>query len=194
LPAMGAGDFVASCSYFALIGMGYMLVQVPALQRFSLYLGHPTYTLSVVLFGMILFSGLGSFVSDRLRNPSHAIYQVPLVAALGIAGLAAFAQPLIEATIDQALWLRCAVVLILICPVSFFLGFCFPLGLRAVAARTDDATPWMWGINGAFGVVASVLSIVLSMGLGINSSWVLAAVLYASLALVARRLARGISI
>lgn len=189
LPAMSAGDFVASCSYFALIGMGYMLVQVPALQRFSLYLGHPTYTLSIVLFGMILFSGLGSLASDRLPNPAPAIWRVPLIAAALIAGLALAAQPLIESTIDQPLWVRCSVVLLLICPVSFFLGFCFPLGLRAVAVRSEDATAWMWGVNGAFGVVASVLSIVLSMAFGISSSWILAAVFYASLGWVARRLA-----
>jgi len=189
LPDMSPGDFAASCSYFALIGMGYMLVQVPALQRFSLYLGHPTYTLSVVLFGMILFSGIGSLVSDRLATPAPAIARIPLIAAALITGLALFAQPLIESTIEQPLWLRCGVVLSLICPISYFLGFCFPLGLRAVAARSEDATAWMWGINGAFGVVASVLSIVMSMAFGITSSWILAALLYASLSGFGRRIA-----
>ena len=186
---MGAGEFALSCCYFAQIGMGYMLVQVPALQRFSIYLGHPTYTLAIVLFAMILFSGLGSFASDRAATPAPAITRVPLLAALLILGLAFGVQPLIELTIEQPLWLRCLVVIALIAPVSFLLGFCFPLGLRAVAARSEDATPWMWGVNGAFGVVASVLSVVMSMALGISSSWIAAATLYAGLAWVGRRIA-----
>lgn len=188
LPSMGVGEFATACSYFALIGMGYMLVQIPALQRFSIYLGHPTYTLAVVLFAMILFSGLGSFASDRLRTPAVAISRIPVLAAALILGLAFTVQPVIEFTIEEQLWIRCIVVVAMISPISFLLGFCFPLGLRAVAARSEDATAWMWGINGAFGVVASVMSIVLSMAFGIQSSWILAAVLYATLGGVGRRL------
>jgi len=188
LPSMNPGDFATACAYFALIGMGYMLVQVPALQRFSVYLGHPTYTLAVVLFAMILFSGLGSFVSDRAKQVAPAIFIVPIAAAVWIAALALAAQPVIASTIQLALPVRCALVVAMIGPVSFLLGFCFPLGLRAVSARSEEATAWMWGVNGGFGVVASVLAVLLSMSLGIRFSWFAAAAMYALLAGVARRL------
>jgi len=189
LPSMAPGDFAAACAYFALIGMGYMFVQIPALQRFSVYLGHPTYTLAIVLFAMILFSGLGSLVSERAPTPSPAIERIPLLAALAIAGLALAVPPLMQFTLTAPLAVRATLVVALIAPISFLLGFCFPLGLRAVAAQSPDATAWMWGINGAFGVVASIVAVLLSMSSGITSAWLVGAGAYALLSLVGRRLA-----
>jgi hypothetical protein len=189
LPAMRGGEFALACGYFALIGMGYMLVQIPALQRFSIYLGHPTYALAVVLFTMILFSGLGSFASDRQLALRPGIALIPALAAALIGLLAFVAQPLIESTISARLPVRCVVVVAAVAPISFLLGFCFPLGLRAVAQRSPDATAWMWGVNGAFGVVASILAVLISMAFGISAAWLLAAGLYAALAAIAGRVA-----
>jgi hypothetical protein len=169
--------------------MGYMLVQIPALQRFSIYLGHPTYALAVVLFTMILFSGLGSFASDRQLALRPGIALIPALAAALIGLLAFVAQPLIESTISARLPVRCVVVVAAVAPISFLLGFCFPLGLRAVAQRSPDATAWMWGVNGAFGVVASILAVLISMAFGISAAWLLAAGLYAALAAIAGRVA-----
>ena len=66
MPRMRRSDFLASLGYFAAIGLGFMMVQVPFMQRFSVYLGHPTYGVVVTLFSMILMTGVGSFLSDRV--------------------------------------------------------------------------------------------------------------------------------
>jgi hypothetical protein len=83
-PDMPAPVFAAALAYFAIIGLGFMLIQIPLLQQFSLFLGHPTYTFSIVLFLMILAAGLGSLVSDRVKLDRGAPLALPLGLGIGI--------------------------------------------------------------------------------------------------------------
>ena len=92
-------------------------------------------------------------------------------------------QPAIDATLGWQLAGRTAVVAIFIAPLAFALGLCFPIGMRLVGRHSDRITAWMWGVNGASGVIASILAVMASMWLGINSSLLVGAVLYALLAL-----------
>ena len=86
--------------------------------------------------------------------------------------------------------MRCALVVGFVGVASFPLGFCFPLGLRLVRRLSDDAAPWMWGVNGASGVLAAVTAVGLSMWSGIDTSLRVAALAYALLALPATHLGR----
>ena len=78
--------------------------------------------------------------------------------------------------------------MVLVAPIAIVLGFCFPLGLRAVGRISPQATAWMWGINGACGVLASIAAVALSISFGIWVNLVGAAILYAFLTLPARAL------
>jgi hypothetical protein len=192
LPRTSAASFLLSLWYFVAIGVGFMLVQIPCMQRFSVYLGHPVYALVVLLFSMIAATGLGSYVSDRLRIEDEAriTRMVPLAIALAIALLALLVQPVIDATIGWSLALRVTMVIAMITPVAFLLGFGFPLGMRLVQRFAPDAMPWMWGVNGAASVFAAVMSIIVSMAFGIHTNLYAAVLLYGSLALVAPALWR----
>ena len=86
---------------------------------------------------------------------------------------------------------RTLVVAAFIVPLAFALGLCFPIGMRLVGRHSDRVTAWMWGVNGACGVIASILAVMASMWLGITSSLICAAVLYALLAVPMRRLHRN---
>jgi hypothetical protein len=190
-PPMPRRTFACALAYFSLIGVGFMMVQIPYMQRFSVYLGHPTYAIAVILFSMILCAGLGSLVSDRLRveiQPSWAII-VPLLAAATIAIATALMQPVIDATVRLELPARCAIVFALTAAPSLLLGCCFPIGMRLVRALGEGAMPWMWGVNGACGVLASVLAVAISMWAGIEASLYVAMACYALLPLPARLLA-----
>jgi hypothetical protein len=187
-PDLPAPLFRAALAYFAIIGLGFMLIQIPLLQQFSLYLGHPTYTFSIVLFLMILAAGLGSLVSDRLRL-ERAPYRLPIGLGLAVLAEAFLIPPTIEATMGLQLAGRTLVVAAFIVPLAFALGFCFPIGMRLVGRHSDRITAWMWGVNGACGVIASILAVMASMWLGITSSLIGAAVLYTLLVLPMRRLA-----
>jgi hypothetical protein len=88
LPTMEAASFVMSIAYFAIIGVGYLLIQVPFLQRFSVCLGHPTYTFAIILFSMICFTGIRSFVADRFPVARHPrVLVLPVVIGTVVLGL-----------------------------------------------------------------------------------------------------------
>jgi hypothetical protein len=181
-PRMPARAFAASLVYFAGIGLGFMLVQMALLQRFSIYLGHPTHTLSITLFSMILFAGIGSYLSDLVvpRRPWLARL-LPVVAAGGLLLLLAAVQPLTRATIGYPLAARSAIVVGLLAPLSMLLGCFFPTGLRLVSRLSPEATPWMWGVNGAFSVLGSIVAVAISIFVGIHANLLAAAALYGAL-------------
>ena len=173
-PLVAAGTL-----YFSLIGMGFMLAEISLLQRFSVYLGHPIYSLSVCLFSLILASGLGSLASDRLRL--QASRTLSLWGGIVVAYLVALERGLpaiMQSTTHEERLVRIGVSLALIMPLGFLLGFAFPTGMRLVEAVDSQPTPWFWGVNGATGVLASVLGVVLSMSLGINVTLLISAACY----------------
>jgi len=169
--------------YFAALGAGFMLLQFALLQRFSVFLGHPTWSLAIVLFSMILFTGLGSLLSDRVDVTGRRALAIPAAIAAGIAALTAILPIATQAGMGLSLPLRAAVVLLVTAPLSTLLGFCFPIGMRLVGRSDAAVTPWLWGVNGAFSVLGSVCALVLSMVAGISTTLGVAALLYALLGL-----------
>jgi hypothetical protein len=170
---------IAGSLYFSLIGMGFMLAEIALIQYFSIYLGHPTYSLGVCLFSLILASGLGSLASDRLKLNSRIgllLWGCLIVAYL--TAMEVVLPSLFQATTGRERSVRIAISLGAIIPLGFLLGFAFPTGMRLVSAIDAQPTPWFWGINGATGVLASVLGVIFSMSFGINVTMLIAAGCY----------------
>lgn len=192
LPAMDGRAFALSVQWFATIGFGFMLVQIGFMQRFAVYLGHPAYAVIAVLATMILAAGIGSFVSDRVRVEGRdgKSARVALAAAIAIAGAALLVRPLVEHTTSFSIAGRVAFTALIVGAVAFALGFCFPSGMRLVRRISDTADAWMWGVNGASGVLGAVAAVAIAMWGGIALNLWVAAALYASLALVGPALAR----
>ena len=187
--------FLSGLMYFACIGTGFMMVQIPLMQRFSVYLGHPVYAVAVLLFSMILAAGVGSYLSDRIevsRN-SRWTLRVPASIVSLLALIYLISGPLITLTIYQGLLVRCLIVIALVSLAALPMGMCFPLGLRLFRNYSSQCLPWMWGINGATGVLASVFAVAISMWSGINTSLLIAIACYALLALPARFLQAKLS-
>src|SRR5262249_37424422 len=184
---------VAGSLYFSLIGMGFMLAEIALLQRFSVYLGHPIYSLSVCLFSLILASGLGSMASERLKLNSRGKFQTwALLVAAYLVTMGQILPTVFQHTTGQDRLVRIVISVAAIVPLGFLLGFAFPTGMRLVEAIDRQPTPWFWGINGATGVLASVLGVMFSMALGIHVTMLLSALCYlmlipAALALLAMR-------
>jgi hypothetical protein len=183
-------EFSLALLYFGLIGAGFMLVQIPFLQRFSVYLGHPTWTLAVILFGMILFTGVGSALSDRIPTSTRWLPMAPVTIALMLIADTSLIQLVVDTTAAWSLAGRTAVVLALLAPLSILLGLGFPIGMRLVGAASDLATAWLWGVNGACGVLASVGAVAVSMWFGIHRNLWLAAGAYLVVALTLRAMQR----
>ena len=173
---------IAGTIYFSLIGTGFMFAEISLLQFFSVFLGHPTYAMSVCLFSLILSSGVGSLISGRVPLNSNlrlalwgaSVGTYFLIAQAGLSGLFA-------GTTASALPVRVAICLAVVMPVGFLMGFGFPTGMSLVQRVDAEPTPWFWGINGATGVLASVLAVMLGMAYGINVTMALAGVSYLAL-------------
>jgi len=176
-------------AYFALIGMGFMLAEISLLQYFGIYLGHPIYSLGVCLFSLILASGIGSLASGLFSIGARGRFTLWACAVGGyLLVLQYVLTALFAATAAEALPMRIAVSLVVVMPLGFLLGFAFPTGMRLVETIDREPTPWFWGINGATGVLASVLAVMFSMAYGINVTMALAGLCYVGLIPVSWRL------
>jgi SAM-dependent methyltransferase len=189
-PAMPAPAFAWSMTYFAGIGFGYMLMQIGLLQRFAVYIGHPTYTLAIVLFSMLLFTGAGSLISERLRLPAGRVYRgVPAAVAAALVVTAVMLPRVLSETVASGLATRTFWVLVFAAPIATLAGMCFPVGVRLVSSHAG-IVPWAWGVNGAFSVLASIAGVAVSLWLGIDTNFWIAAAIYGTLALVMRTMAQ----
>ena len=183
--AVKRSDTALLC-FFASIGLGFMLVEISMLQRLIVFLGHPIYSLSVILFTLLLASGIGSRLSarvesDRLR-PAGAAFLALLTALVAAAGVAT--APLMAAFQAAETPVRIALSVGLLAAMGLFMGMAFPLGMRLAMVGRPQLAPWLWAVNGAVSVVASVLAVVIAMAYGISTSFWTGVAAYA-IALVA---------
>lgn len=154
--------------YFACLGTGFMLVEIPVVQRLSVYLGHPIYAMVVVLFVLLLFSGLGSLTTGRF-SPGRAPEVIRRVLlALGIIGMAhvLLLSRVLMATQAWTLLPRILLSTALLAPLGFVMGQAYPLGLKWVNAQSPEVIPWMWAVNGSTSVVGSVLAVIVAIHAG----------------------------
>lgn len=176
-------DKARTLVFFGLVGLGFMLVEIPLIQEFVRFLGHPTYALAVILFSLLLFGGLGSRTTQAV--PEDGLVGALRRAALAVvvlAPLAAWALPgLLDSLIHLPLPARCLVAALLLAPLGFALGRPFPLGVRLTGAAFAEIVPWTWAANGAASVVGSVLAICLAMNFGFPTVIGLGAACYACL-------------
>jgi hypothetical protein len=167
-------------AYFALLGVAFMLIEIPVVQRMTLYLGHPTYALAVVLFSLLIFSGLGSLTTQRV-TPERAVFalrrRLPVLLMLIL--LQGFGGPLVMAwTRSWPLAMRIMTVVAMLAPMGFFMGMPFPLGWKWVSRHGAATTPWFWGINGALSVVGSVMAALVSIQFGFRITMLLGVIAY----------------
>jgi hypothetical protein len=162
--------------------MGFMSAEISILQYFSVYLGHPIYSLGVCLFSLILATGLGSLASNFLNIASSRRMLVwGLIVVAYLLCLQHWLTDVFHATTARELSVRISISLAVVIPLGFLLGFAFPTGMKLVEAVDKELTPWFWGINGATSVLASVMAVMLSMSMGIRVTILLSSVCYAML-------------
>jgi spermidine synthase len=155
--------------YFAGIGLGYMAVEIALLQKFGLFLGHPNYALSVVLAGLLLWSGLGSLVSARIVAALGGVRFVAYLLAAIVLAEYFLALPRLLSLIALPFALRVAIVFVLVAPIGLLLGTFFPSGFERLKTAAPPFASWAWGINGIFSVLGPILSVGISATFGMNA-------------------------
>lgn len=169
--------------YFVAIGLGYILVEISFIQRFVLFLGHPTYALTVVIFLLMLSSGAGSLMSRGLIRRTQMVW-IPLTAAILILiADALFLSHALAAWVGLSFAVRLAISAFLVVPLGFVMGMPFPTGLRALTAGEpsqgpDSAVEWAWAMNAAASVLGSVLAMVIAIQFGLTATLACGAVAY----------------
>jgi hypothetical protein len=174
--------------YFLCVGVGYILIQVALIQKFVLFLGRPSYALTVIIFSMLVSSSLGSFFSRRIGTFEDSRLRVVLVAvAVLVALLAAVVTPLVTAFVGLPLAVRVLVTILLIAPAGFAMGMPFPSGLARLEKRHHPSVRWAWSINAASSVLGSALAIFLALYLGLRETLLVGGGLYLAALATLRR-------
>jgi hypothetical protein len=165
--------------YFLLIGIGFMMIEIGLLQRMSVFLGHPVYSLSVLLFTLILATGIGSLVSDILPLDSRPRFFIwALFTGAYVAALPHWLSSVFLAFDSASLVTRAILCVVTIAPAGLLLGFGFPTGMRLVSLIDRRPTPWFWGVNGAAGTLASTVAVASSIAFGIGITLTIGAACY----------------
>ena len=163
--------------YFIAIGLGYILVEIAFIQRFVLFLGNPTYALTVVIFLMLLSSGAGSLLSRRwLPRPTRVVWPMAFIVAALLVCVVAMPR-LLETLVGLPFIVKLVISAALLVPLGLAMGMPFPSGLRALShsVATDEGespkhgtVEWAWAMNAASSVLGSVLAMVIAIQFGLN--------------------------
>jgi spermidine synthase len=179
----------ALLGYFSALGVAFMLVEIPTIQKLTVYLGRPVYSLVIVLFSLLLSSGIGSLVSSRWPEdkliPRLRIALAALVAVILLHTV--LATPVLRATLRLPLATRLPVAIALLAVLGFLMGIPFPVGIRWAGRHRGGTVPWLWGMNGVMSVLGSAMATALSIHVGFRLTIFVSAVIYAlALALISR--------
>jgi hypothetical protein len=156
--------------YFSCLGMGYILVEVTLIQKLVLFLGRPAYTFQVVLFTMLLFSGLGSFWTGyRVKaGITRKLAFILVLVVLGILGVKYALPQVIYGLMHYGIPIKILISIALIAPIAFMMGMPFPLGLRITSHLKAENVVWMFGLNASGSVIGSAMAMALAMGKGFS--------------------------
>jgi hypothetical protein len=177
-------------TYFSALGLAYMFVQIVLIQRFTLFIGYPTFAITTTIFSMLAFSACGSLAGQRwFRVQTRLSLMILVVSALILLYVFAL-PPIFLALLGLPDVARVAVSVLLIAPLAFFMGMPFPTGIREVGLQAPQLVPWAWGMNGVFSVLGSTAVIILSMAANFTVSLAAAALFYGVAALVAPALSQ----
>jgi hypothetical protein len=163
----GGGSRAMLLVYFAALGLGFMTIEISLMQRFILFLGHPIYSLTVILFSLLFFAGLGSLTTNAIGVSAGGRVAWIVLALTVVLTFYVFALPTI---LHSVLYLpkmaKIVLSIVLLAPLGYLMGMPFPLGMKLADATAPRMVPWLWGINGTLSVLASALSVFLALNLG----------------------------
>ena len=167
--------------FFSALGIGFMMIEIPLIQKFTLFLGQPVYSLTILLFSVLIGAGMGSWFSGqmgRIRTLLKLRLAVMMVSAITIIYVI-FLNPFFQLLLGSPFYIRALASFILLMPLGFFLGMPFPLGMKLLAELDlEHLVPRMWGVNGIGSVLGSALSIALAISFGFSYALILGIALY----------------
>jgi spermidine synthase len=166
---------------FSLLGVGFMLIEISLFQKFILFLGQPVYSISILLFSILIGAGIGSWMSGILwkRRTLFKLRLAALMVGLVVVIYVLFLKQVFVFFLGTPFLTRIFISFLLLTPLGFFMGMPFPLGMKLLAeSGLKQYVPRMWGVNGIGSVLGSALAIILAISFGFSYSMILGAILY----------------
>ena len=181
------GAYAGSLVYFAALGFGFIAMELALLQNLTLLVGHPIFTLSVLLFTLLAMGGVGSALSSRVPIALACV----VVAVIG--AIEAIVLPrLVPMLLPLPLWARIGIAMLLIAPLGLGMGVPFPRGLRETGRGSLPAPPFYWGLNGVMSVIGSVTTVFVALMSGFQAAMLMGSICYVLAALASRPAFRAV--
>ncbi len=175
-----AGRLFPWLVYFSALGFGFMFVEISLIQKFILFLGHPVYSVSLVIFALLVFAGLGSRLSVFIDSATARGLKFVLLAVACLLFLSTLYLPqLLSSLQGKSVFFRQLVSILLIAPFGFLMGMPFPLGIRLIGAQRPFLVSWAWCANGCASVLGSILPVIIALAWGFQAVFLLASLSYA---------------
>ena len=162
--------------YFVAVGLGYILVEIAFIQRFVLFLGHPTYALTVVVFLLLLSSGIGSLISRKWLSSTQRGWIPSAIIAAAVLAYVLVLPKILVSLVGLAFAAKLLISAALLAPLGFVMGMPFPTGLRALAGLSskqpaaESTVEWAWAMNAGASVLGSVLAMSVAIQFGLNAT------------------------
>jgi SAM-dependent methyltransferase len=166
--------------YFACLGAGYIMVEVGLIAHFVLALGNPTVSATILITGMLVFSGLGALLSERVLPVKQVVMPILfVVVAAMLAGYAIYLDAALDAIGAYPYAERLALCFALIAPPAFLMGFPMSVAMTTLGRLgKEHMFIWAWGVNGCFSVIGAAAAPVLATSFGLASVIEVAALAY----------------
>ncbi|MGZ3419792.1 MAG: hypothetical protein ACXVEE_18095 [Polyangiales bacterium] len=181
------GGIAAPSAYFALLGLGFMLIEMKLLQQSVLVVGNPTLSLAAVLSSLLLSTGVGALISRRVQTRAAGMKLFGVLFVVLILALVS-AERIADMLVGYEIAVRTAGVVLAIAPLGFLLGCPLPLGMATLRDGAKDAPPglvaWAWGMNGMFGVAGSAVAIWVAIHYGLRVAFLVGLLCYVGAAAI----------
>lgn len=174
--------------YFSLIGLGYFFIQIALIQRSILYVGNPIYSASSIISGLLIFSGIGSYFSDKIKKKQNMVLLSTLSIGITLLLHLLLYNIFIKVTGNWHITGKISIMLLSISPLGFMMGIPFPRGLSIIKSEHSQLLPWAWGINGFFSVISILITSILTILLGYRIVLILACILYILAGFISKKL------
>jgi hypothetical protein len=176
--------------YFSSIGLAFMFIEIPLIQRLGIFLGHPVYGLTVVLFGLLLSCGLGSMYSKKIKSPGE--FKGVIKTLLGLIILMAFLLPtVLHSTMAAPVFFKIVIALLSVGVIGFLMGIPFPFGVSMVSQNPKAPLIFYWAVNGFTSMCASAFATVILIHLGYPWAVMIGFVFYLAAFAAAQKLTRS---
>ena len=165
--------------YFSSLGTGFILIELALLQKFILLLGNPTTTFAILLFTILIASGIGSQISIRLikHNTKNLLFIITGVLVVGVAYVVLLPE-IIYSVIAEEFEIKVMISVGILFPIGLLMGIPLPTVMRLLKSQNPTHVPWMWAINGSFSVLGATLSVAIGILYGSSYAMILGISIY----------------